>query len=153
MSNSLPVIYEILDRRLQSFSFEPATPGSAGYDLRACIDTPVTIQPNKVLLISTGIRLEMSSPNMAGLIMPRSSMGHKRGLILGNSTGVIDSDYHGVLMVSLWNRSETFQFIEPLERIAQLMFVPLLPVNMLQGFVGVADSLRGEGGFGSTGQH
>ena len=129
-----------------------ATPGSAGLDLRACMDTAVTLQPNAWQLIPTGIAIYLADPNYAALILPRSGLGHKHGIVLGNLVGLIDSDYQGQLMVSAWNRSDTAFTIEPMERIAQLVIVPVVQAqfNVVNDFA--AASERGAGGYGSTGK-
>lgn len=129
-----------------------ATPGSAGLDLRACIDAPVTIQPGQTVLIPTGLAIHLADPNYAAMILPRSGMGHKHGIVLGNLVGLIDSDYQGQLMVSTWNRGQTEFTLQPMERLAQLIIVPVLQVGfeVVEEF---SDSDRGAGGFGSTGKH
>jgi len=128
-----------------------ATPGSAGLDLRACINEPLTLLPNAWQLVPTGIAIWIKDPGYAALILPRSGLGHKHGIVLGNLVGLIDSDYQGQLMVSAWNRSDTAFTIEPMERIAQLMIVPVLQAqfNVVTEFPA---SQRGEGGYGSTGK-
>ena len=128
-----------------------ATPGSAGLDLRACLDAPLTLAPNAWQLVPTGMALFLNDPTYAALILPRSGLGHKHGIVLGNLVGLIDSDYQGQLMVSAWNRSATAFTIEPMERIAQLVIVPVVQAQ----FRVVAEfpaSARGEGGYGSTGK-
>lgn len=139
---------KIVDKRIELPKY--ATSGSAGMDLKAAIDEPLTLQPGEVKLISTGISIHLDNPNFVAMIMPRSSMGHKNGIILGNTVGVIDSDYQGPLMMSLWNRSDKAFTIEPLERVAQLVIVPVMQVtlNLVEEFT---QTERGEGGFGSTG--
>ena len=129
-----------------------ATPGSAGLDLRACLEAPVTLQPNAWQLIPTGIAIHLDDANFAALILPRSGLGHKHGIVLGNLVGLIDSDYQGQLMVSAWNRSPTAFTIEPMERIAQLVIVPVVQAqfNVVADFA--AASERGAGGYGSTGK-
>jgi dUTP pyrophosphatase len=142
---------KILDPRLQSQLPTYATPGSAGLDLRACLNEPLTLQPNAWQLIPTGMAMYLKDPNYAALILPRSGLGHKHGIVLGNLVGLIDSDYQGQLMVSAWNRSSTAFTIEPMERIAQLMIVPVVQAefNLVSEFPA---SERGEGGYGSTGK-
>jgi dUTP pyrophosphatase len=142
---------KILDPRLQSQLPTYATPGSAGLDLRACLNEPLTLQPNAWQLIPTGMAMYLKDPNYAALILPRSGLGHKHGIVLGNLVGLIDSDYQGQLMVSAWNRSSTAFTIEPMERIAQLMIVPVVQAefNVVSEFPA---SERGEGGYGSTGK-
>ena len=128
-----------------------ATPGSAGLDLRACLDAPLTLEPNAWQLVPTGMALFLNDPAYAALILPRSGLGHKHGIVLGNLVGLIDSDYQGQLMVSAWNRSATAFTIAPMERIAQLVIVPVVQAQ----FRLVSEfpvSSRGEGGYGSTGK-
>lgn len=141
---------KILDPRLADQLPAYATPGSAGLDLRACLDAPLTLEPNAWQLVPTGLAIHLADPNYAALILPRSGLGHKHGIVLGNLVGLIDSDYQGQLMVSAWNRSPTPYTIEPMERIAQLVVVPVLQAtfNMVSEFPA---SVRGEGGYGSTG--
>ncbi len=141
---------KILDPRIQLPAY--ATPGSAGLDLRACIDTALTIQPGETVLVPTGLAIHIANPDYAAMILPRSGMGHKHGIVLGNLVGLIDSDYQGQLMVSTWNRGQTTFTLNPLERLAQLIIVPVLQVgfNIVEDF---DKSERAEGGFGSTGRH
>lgn len=143
---------KIMDERMATQLPAYATPGSAGLDLRACIDHAVTLQPNAWQLIPTGIAIYLADPNYAALILPRSGLGHKHGIVLGNLVGLIDSDYQGQLMVSAWNRSDTAFTIEPMERIAQLVIVPVVQAqfNVVNDFA--ATSERGAGGYGSTGK-
>ena len=128
-----------------------ATPGSAGLDLRACISEPLTIQPGTTHLIPTGLAIHLADSGYAAMILPRSGLGHKHGIVLGNLVGLIDSDYQGELMVSTWNRGSTEFVLNPMDRLAQLVIVPVLQVgfNVVTEF---DSSLRGEGGFGSTGK-
>ncbi len=129
-----------------------ATVGSAGLDLRACIDEPCTLLPGDTKLIPTGLAIHIADPHMAAVILPRSGLGHKHGIVLGNLTGLIDSDYQGPLQISCWNRSQTAYVIQPGERIAQLVIIPVLRAE----FEVVAEfptSLRGEGGFGHSGKN
>ncbi len=142
---------KILDWRLSGNLPEYATPGSAGLDLRACLLEPMTLQPNAWQLVPTGIAIYLADPGFAALILPRSGLGHKHGIVLGNLVGLIDSDYQGQLMVSAWNRSSTAFTIEPMERIAQLVIVPVVQAqfNVVSEFQA---SQRGEGGYGSTGK-
>jgi dUTP pyrophosphatase len=142
---------KILDQRLSGNLPAYATPGSAGLDLRACLDEPLTLKANAWQLVPTGIAIYLADPNYAALILPRSGLGHKHGIVLGNLVGLIDSDYQGQLMVSAWNRSDAAFTIEPMERIAQLMIVPVLQAefNVVLDF---PVSQRGEGGYGSTGK-
>ena len=143
---------KIIDSRLQDNLPAYATAGSAGLDLRACLSEPLTLAPNAWQLVPTGIAIHLADPGYAALILPRSGLGHKHGIVLGNLVGLIDSDYQGQLMVSAWNRSEVAFTIEPMERIAQLMIVPVLQAefNVVSDFA--APSERGEGGYGSTGK-
>jgi len=144
---------KILDQRLGETVPLPsyATEGSAGLDLRACLDVPFDLLPDATTLINTGLALHIRDPNIAATVLPRSGLGHKHGVVLGNLVGLIDSDYQGPLMISCWNRSQSTYRIEPGERIAQLVIVPILRAN----FEIVDDfecSLRGDGGFGSSGK-
>jgi len=141
----------ILDPRLRDTPPHYATPGSAGLDLRACIEAPVKIHPGDTMLIQTGIAIHLADPGLAALILPRSGLGHKHGIVLGNLVGLIDSDYQGEIMVSTWNRGRETFMLNPLDRLAQLVVVPVLQVafNVVDEF---SASARGEGGFGSTGK-
>jgi dUTP pyrophosphatase len=143
---------KILDPRLAGNLPAYATPGSAGLDLRACLSEPLTLAPNAWQLVPTGIAIHLADPGYAALILPRSGLGHKHGIVLGNLVGLIDSDYQGQLMVSAWNRSDLAFTIEPMERIAQLVVVPVLQArfNVVTEFPA---SQRGEGGYGSTGKN
>ncbi|MFZ6847189.1 dUTP diphosphatase [Undibacterium sp. RuRC25W] len=143
---------KILDPRMQDQLPAYGTPGSAGLDLRACIDEAITIKPGETVLIPTGLAIHIGDPAYAAMILPRSGMGHKHGIVLGNLVGLIDSDYQGQLMVSTWNRSQNDFVLNPMERLAQLIIVPVLQVgfNIVNEF---GESERGEGGFGSTGKH
>lgn len=144
---------KILDTRLgQTVPLpEYATPGSAGLDLRACIDAPLTVHPGETVLINTGLAIHIDNPNMAATILPRSGLGHKHGIVLGNLVGLIDSDYQGPLMISCWNRGQAAYTIQPGERIAQLVIVPVVKARfqVVDEFC-VTD--RAAGGFGSTGK-
>jgi dUTP pyrophosphatase len=142
---------KIIDARLTDQLPAYATPGSAGLDLRACLSEPLTLQPNAWQLVPTGIAIYLKDTNFAAMILPRSGLGHKHGIVLGNLVGLIDSDYQGQLMVSAWNRSDVAFTIEPLERIAQLVIVPVVQAefNVVTEFPA---SERGEGGYGSTGK-
>jgi dUTP pyrophosphatase len=142
---------KIIDMRMADQLPAYATPGSAGLDLRACLSEPLTLPPNGWQLVPTGIAIHLNSPNFAALILPRSGLGHKHGIVLGNLVGLIDSDYQGQLMVSAWNRSNVAFTIEPMERIAQLVIVPVVQAqfNVVTEFPA---SERGEGGYGSTGK-
>ena len=142
---------QVLDARMAEQIPAYATPGSAGLDLRACLDAPVTLAPGQTTLIPTGLAIHIADPGLAAIILPRSGLGHKHGIVLGNLVGLIDSDYQGQLMVSCWNRGSASFVIQPLERIAQLVLVPVVQAT----FRRVEDferSERGEGGFGSTGK-
>ncbi len=143
---------KILDDRLREQLPSYATPGSAGLDLRACIDRMETIDSGRTLLIPTGMAIHIADPKLAAIILPRSGLGHKHGIVLGNLVGLIDSDYQGQIFVSCWNRGKMPFELQPMARIAQLVVVPVVQV----GFNIVEDfdlSHRGEGGFGSTGKH
>ncbi len=141
---------KILDQRLKDSPPHYATPGAAGLDLRACLEAPVHLPPGGTILVPTGIAIHLADPGLAAMILPRSGLGHKHGIVLGNLVGLIDSDYQGEIMVSVWNRGKESFTLNPLDRIAQLVVVPVLQVgfNVVDEF---AASERGEGGFGSTG--
>ncbi len=143
---------KILDSRLHENMPGYATAGSAGIDLRACIETPLVIQPKQCELIPAGIAIHLSNPGFAAMIVPRSGLGHKHGIVLGNLVGLIDSDYQGQIFVSLWNRSQLPFTLMPMERMAQLVIVPVIQAkwNVVEDF---PLSERGSGGFGSTGKH
>ena len=143
---------KIIDSRLAEQFPTYATPGSAGLDLRACLEAPLTLAPNAWQLVPTGMAIHLQDPAYAALILPRSGLGHKHGIVLGNLVGLIDSDYQGQLMVSAWNRSEVPFTIEPMERIAQLVIVPVLQAkfNIVDDFAAATE--RGAGGYGSTGR-
>ena len=142
---------KILDPRLQTALPHYASPGAAGLDLRAALHAPLTLAPGDAVLVPAGIAVHIQNPGFAGLILPRSGLGHKHGLVLGNLVGLIDSDYQGEIQISCWNRGREPYTVEPLERIAQLVIVPVTQVafNVVAEF---ASSGRGEGGFGSTGR-
>jgi dUTP pyrophosphatase len=142
---------KILDPRMKELLPAYATGGSAGLDLRACIDAPLTLEPGQTVLVPTGLAIHIGDPNYAAMILPRSGLGHKNGIVLGNLVGLIDSDYQGQLMVSTWNRGHVPFTLQPLDRLAQLVVVPVLQVgfNVVDEF---GTSARGAGGFGSTGQ-
>ncbi|QKM48164.1 Deoxyuridine 5'-triphosphate nucleotidohydrolase [Burkholderia glumae] len=142
---------KILDARMRDYLPNYATPGSAGLDLRACLDAAVTLQPGETTLVPTGLAIHLADARYAALILPRSGLGHKHGIVLGNLVGLIDSDYQGQLMISTWNRGQTAFTLEPFERLAQLVIVPVVQAsfNVVEAF---AQSERGEGGFGSTGR-
>ncbi len=141
----------ILDERLRAQLPAYATPGSAGLDLRACLDAPLVLQAGDCALIPTGLAMHIGDPGHAAMILPRSGLGHKHGIVLGNLVGLIDSDYQGPLMVSCWNRGNAAFTIEPMERVAQMVIVPVVQASFT-----VVDSFeasaRGSGGFGSTGK-
>ena len=145
--------YRLLDARLgDSFPLPAyATDGSAGLDLRAMVEAPLTLNPGDTELLPTGLAIHISDPGYAGMILPRSGLGHKHGIVLGNLVGLIDSDYQGQLMVSCWNRGNSAFTIEPGERIAQLVIVPVMQVALTQ-VDEFDDSARGEGGFGHSGR-
>ena len=142
----------ILDPRLKDNPPHYATPGAAGLDLRACIEAPVKLHPGDTQLIPAGIAIHLADPGLAALILPRSGLGHKHGIVLGNLTGLIDSDYQGEIFVSTWNRGRETFTINPMDRLAQMIVVPVLQVafNIVDQF---EEAHRGEGGFGSTGKH
>jgi dUTP pyrophosphatase len=148
----LKIDVKILDTRMADQLPSYATPGSAGLDLRACLQEPLTLAANAWQLVPTGIAMYLNDPAYAALILPRSGLGHKHGIVLGNLVGLIDSDYQGQLMVSVWNRSDVPFTVQPMERIAQLVIVPVMQAqfNVVTEF---APSERGEGGYGSTGKH
>jgi dUTP pyrophosphatase len=149
---SLKIDLKLLDPRLHNHQPSYATQGSAGLDLRACIEHVLTLHPGETELIPTGMAIHIGDPGYAALILPRSGLGHKHGIVLGNLVGLIDSDYQGQLFVSCWNRGRTTFILNPLERIAQLVIVPVMHAdfNVVEEFPA---SERGEGGFGSTGKH
>lgn len=149
LNTMLTVEIKILDSRLEQAP-EYATPGSAGMDLRACIDTALELAPGQGELVPAGFAMHIADPNYAAVLLPRSGLGHKHGIVLGNLTGLIDSDYQGPVMISVWNRGTTPYTIEPLERIAQMVFLPIQQVQF-QPVADFKDSERGAGGFGSTG--
>jgi len=143
---------KILDPRMADQLPAYATPGSAGLDLRACLDAPITLEPNGWQLVGTGIAIHLADPGYAALILPRSGLGHKHGIVLGNLVGLIDSDYQGELKISAWNRSDVPFVLNPMERLAQLVIVPVVQAsfNVVDEF---PPTERGEGGYGSTGKH
>jgi dUTP pyrophosphatase len=143
---------KILDARMRDQLPAYATTGSAGLDLRACLDEPLTLKPGDTALVPTGLAIHVGDPGYAAVILPRSGLGHKHGIVLGNLVGLIDSDYQGQLMISTWNRGQTEFILNPMERLAQLVIVPVVQAefNIVDDF---AESKRGAGGFGSTGKH
>ena len=147
----MQVDVKILDPRVKEKMPSYATEGSAGLDLRAMLDEPLTLNPGESKLIKTGLAIHLADPGYAALILPRSGLGHKHGIVLGNLVGLIDSDYQGELMVSTWNRGTAPFTIEPMERIAQLVIVPVVQMQM-NIVVDFEASDRGAGGFGSTGK-
>ncbi len=146
----MQVDIKILDERLRTQMPAYATPGSAGLDLRACLSEPLTLAPNAWQLVPTGMAMYLKDPGYAALILPRSGLGHKHGIVLGNLVGLIDSDYQGQLMVSAWNRSDVAYTLQPMERLAQLVIVPVVQAQfkLVDDFVATQ---RGAGGYGSTG--
>ena len=151
-SSALQIDLKILDPRMAEQLPAYATPGSAGLDLRACLDAPLVIEPGSTHLIPTGLAIHIGDPGLAAVILPRSGLGHKHGLVLGNLTGLIDSDYQGELKISVWNRSNAPYTIALGERIAQMLIQPVVrpALNLVSDF---AASARGTGGFGHTGSH
>jgi|SRR6185503_4350216 dUTP pyrophosphatase len=143
---------KILDERLRTQLPAYATQGSAGLDLRACVPEPVTLEPGETALIPSGLAIHLDDPGLAAIVIPRSGLGHKHGIVLGNLVGLIDSDYQGQIFVSCWNRGQAGFVVNPMERIAQLVVVPVVQVqlNVVESF---EESERGAGGFGSTGKH
>jgi dUTP pyrophosphatase len=145
---------KLLDPRMAEVLPAYATPGSAGLDLRACLSAPLELPPGAAALIPTGLAVHIGNPNLAAMLLPRSGLGHKHGIVLGNLVGLIDSDYQGPLMVSCWNRSNTAYTVQPMERIAQMVIVPVVQAafRVVESFESSARGGRGEGGFGSTGR-
>ncbi len=143
---------KLLDERLKSHPPAYASPGAAGLDLRACVDAPLVLHPGETTLVPSGLAIHLADPGLAAMVLPRSGLGHKHGIVMGNLVGLIDSDYQGQLFVSVWNRGRASFTIQPMERIAQLVVVPVLQVdfNVVTDF---SASERGEAGFGSTGKH
>ena len=142
---------KVLDERMAAHLPAYATPGSAGLDLRACLDVAVVLQPGQTVLVPTGLSVHIGDPGLAAMLLPRSGLGHKHGIVLGNLVGLIDSDYQGPLMVSCWNRGQAAFTIEPMERIAQMVIVPVVQAAFRRVDAFDASS-RGTGGFGSTGR-
>ena len=144
------IALRILDARMEAHLPAYATPGSAGLDLRACLDEPLQLAPGQTALIPTGLWVHIGDPGLAAMLLPRSGLGHKHGIVLGNLVGLIDSDYQGPLMVSCWNRGDQPYTVQPMERIAQMVIVPIVQAafRVVSSFEG---SERGSGGFGSTG--
>ncbi|MBC7993792.1 MAG: dUTP diphosphatase [Rhizobacter sp.] len=147
-----PIDLKVLDPRMAEQLPAYATPGSAGLDLRACLDAPLVLEPGQTQLIPTGLAIHVADPGLAAIIVPRSGLGHKHGIVLGNLVGLIDSDYQGQLMVSCWNRGQQSFTVQPMERIAQLVIVPVVQAQFrVVSEFGASD--RGASGFGSTGKH
>jgi len=142
---------KVLDERMASQLPAYATPGSAGLDLRACLDEPIELAPGQTMLIPTGLAIHIEDAGLAAMILPRSGLGHKHGIVLGNLVGLIDSDYQGQLMVSCWNRGTTAFTVQPMERIAQMVIVPVVQARFRR-VDDFDESHRGEGGFGSSGR-
>ena len=145
------IALKVLDERIRPYLPAYATPGSAGMDLRACIEGPLSLKPGQTELIPTGIAIHIGDPGLAAMILPRSGLGHKHGIVLGNLVGLIDSDYQGPLMVSCWNRGGESFTLNPMDRLAQMVFVPIVQAQFME-MESFDSSTRGEGGFGSTGQ-
>ncbi|MGO2147530.1 MULTISPECIES: dUTP diphosphatase [Halomonas] len=143
---------KVLDERLHDHMPHYATDGAAGMDLRALLDEPLTLNPGECQLVRTGLAIYIEDPSLAGMILPRSGLGHKHGIVLGNLVGLIDSDYQGELMISVWNRGQSAFTLSPFERLAQYVLVPVVQaeLSIVDAFT---DSTRGGGGFGSTGRH
>lgn len=150
MTTDLTIDLKVLDERMRAHLPAYATPGSAGLDLRALLDAPITIAPGETVLVRTGLAIHIGAPGYAAVILPRSGLGHKKGIVLGNLVGLIDSDYQGELMISTWNRGQEPFVLEPFERLAQLVVMPVVQpqFKLVDEFV---ESVRGTGGFGSTG--
>lgn len=150
MTTDLTIDLKVLDERMRAHLPAYATPGSAGLDLRALLDAPITIAPGATVLVRTGLAIHIGAPGYAAVILPRSGLGHKKGIVLGNLVGLIDSDYQGELMISSWNRGQEPFVLEPFERLAQLVVMPVVQpqFKLVDEFV---ESERGTGGFGSTG--
>ena len=151
MGTVTQVDLRVLDERIRPHLPAYATAGSAGLDLRACIDAPVTLAPGQTVLVPTGIAIHIGDPGLAALVLPRSGLGHKHGIVLGNLVGLIDSDYQGELMVSCWNRGSDAFTLQPLDRLAQLVLVPVVQAAFRE-VADFAESARAAGGFGSTGR-
>ena len=147
-----PLDIKILDERIREHLPAYATAGSAGLDIRACIEAPITLRPGESALIPSGIAIHLGDPGLAAILIPRSGLGHKHGIVLGNLVGLIDSDYQGQVFASCWNRGSEPFVVNPMERIAQMVVIPVVQVglNIVESF---DESLRGAGGFGSTGKH
>ncbi|MDE2147068.1 MAG: dUTP diphosphatase [Burkholderiales bacterium] len=146
-----PIQVRVLDPRMAEPLPAYATPGSAGLDLRACLDAPLTLVPGQAELIPTGLAIHIGDPQLAAMLLPRSGLGHRHGIVLGNLVGLIDSDYQGPLMVSCWNRGRAAYTVQPMERIAQLVLVPVVQARF-ERVEAFGETQRGAGGFGSTGR-
>ena len=144
------IAVKVLDARMAEHLPHDATPGSAGLDLRACLDKPLLLEPGQAALVPTGLAVHIADPGLAAMLLPRSGLGHKHGIVLGNLVGLIDSDYQGPLMVICWNRGKDPYTVQPLERIAQMVIVPVVQARF-ERVESFDDSARGSGGFGSTG--
>jgi len=151
MAATATIALKVLDERIRPHLPAYATPGSAGMDLRACIDAPLSLEPGRAELIPTGIAIHIADPGIAAMILPRSGLGHKHGIVLGNLVGLIDSDYQGPLMVSCWNRGGSAFELKPMERLAQLVLVPVIQASFLE-LEAFHETQRGSDGFGSTGR-
>jgi dUTP pyrophosphatase len=145
------IAVQVLDARMADHLPRHATAGSAGMDLRACIDAPLVLAPGEAALIPTGLAVHIADPGLCAMLLPRSGLGHRHGIVLGNLVGLIDSDYQGPLMVSCWNRGSTGYTVQPLERIAQMVVLPVVRARF-ERVEAFTDTARGSGGFGSTGQ-
>jgi dUTP pyrophosphatase len=145
------VALKILDDRMREYLPAYATPGAAGLDLRACLEDPLTVEPGATVLVPTGLAIHIGDPGYAAMILPRSGLGHKHGIVLGNLVGLIDSDYQGQLMVSTWNRGDASFTLQPMDRLAQMVIVPVAQVAF-EVVTDFQESDRGAGGFGSTGR-
>jgi dUTP pyrophosphatase len=145
------IALKVLDERIRPYLPAYATPGSAGMDLRACIGEPISLKPGQAELIPTGIAIHIADPGLAAVILPRSGLGHKHGIVLGNLVGLIDADYQGPVMVSCWNRGTAPFTLGPMDRLPQIVFVPIVQVHFTEMKM-FDSSMRGEGGFGSTGK-
>lgn len=148
MQIDIKVLNHLIENKIPKY----ATPGSAGFDLVACIEKHFTLLPDETVMVPTGIAIHIENTNYAGLILPRSGLGHKHGIVLGNLTGLIDSDYQGEIQLSLWNRSKNQYTVHPLERLAQLVIIPVVQVTFKQ-VTKFTESKRGSNGFGSTGNY
>lgn len=151
MAQQVTVALKVLDERIRPYLPAYATSGAAGMDLRACVDAPLALGPGRAELVPTGVAIHITDPGLAALILPRSGLGHRHGIVLGNLVGLIDSDYQGPLMVSCWNRGQDPFTVNPMDRLAQIVFVPIVRVQFRE-VASFESSQRGEAGFGSTGR-